>query len=134
MATPAISRFEADPTIVLHFTNAYEDGDEIVLDGFFEGDPSPPHTGGTKWDKLFRILALDRLQVRLHRWRFNPTQSPNSAPSIPTTRQIPTAIAGTHFQRYALDMTPGSQLRRWGTADSTATDCDERRAPLGLRP
>ena len=33
--------FEADPTFVLHFTNAYEDGDEIVLDGFFEGDPSP---------------------------------------------------------------------------------------------
>ena len=38
--------FEADPTFVLHFTNAYEDGDEIVLDGFFEGDPAPgrqPH-------------------------------------------------------------------------------------------
>ena len=33
--------FEADPTFVLHFTNAYEDGDEIVLDGFFEGEPSP---------------------------------------------------------------------------------------------
>ena len=33
--------FEADPTFVLHFTNAYEDGDEIVLDGFFEGDPEP---------------------------------------------------------------------------------------------
>ena len=32
--------FEADPTFVLHFTNAYEDGDEIVLDGFFEGDPN----------------------------------------------------------------------------------------------
>ena len=32
--------FEADPTFVLHFTNAYEDGDEIVLDGFFEGEPS----------------------------------------------------------------------------------------------
>ena len=63
--------FEADPTFVLHFTNAYEDGDEIVLDGFFEGDPSPLDTGGTKWEKLFRFLALDRLQARLHRWRFN---------------------------------------------------------------
>lgn len=65
--------FEADPTFVLHFTNAYEDGDEIVLDGFFESDPSPLDTGGTKWDKLFRFLALDRLQARLHRWRFNLT-------------------------------------------------------------
>ncbi len=26
---------------------------------------------GSKWDKLFRFLALDRLQARLHRWRFN---------------------------------------------------------------
>ncbi len=26
---------------MLHFTNAYEDGDEIVLDGFFEGAPQP---------------------------------------------------------------------------------------------
>ena len=32
--------FEADPTYVLHFVNAYEEGDEIVLDGFFQGDPS----------------------------------------------------------------------------------------------
>jgi carotenoid cleavage dioxygenase len=69
--TEDIRWFEADPTFVLHFTNAYEDGDEIVLDGFFEGDPSPIDTGGTKWDRLFRFLALDRLQTRLHRWRFN---------------------------------------------------------------
>ncbi len=39
--------FEADPTFVLHFTNAYEDGDEIVLDGFYEGAPQPVDTGGT---------------------------------------------------------------------------------------
>jgi carotenoid cleavage dioxygenase len=24
-----------------------------------------------KWEKLFRFLALDRMQARLHRWRFN---------------------------------------------------------------
>ena len=63
--------FEADPTFVLHFTNAYEEGDEIVLDGFYEGAPQPVDTGGNQWDKLFRFLALDRLQARLHRWRFN---------------------------------------------------------------
>ena len=33
--------FEADPTYVLHWINAYEDGDEVVLDGFFQHDPSP---------------------------------------------------------------------------------------------
>jgi carotenoid cleavage dioxygenase-like enzyme len=64
--------FEADPTYVLHFTNAYEDGDEIVLDGFFQSDPEPADNGmGSKWQRAFRFLALDRMQARLHRWRFN---------------------------------------------------------------
>jgi carotenoid cleavage dioxygenase len=64
--------FEADPTFVLHFTNAYEDGDEIILDGFYEGDPAPVDSlTGDKWQKAFRFLALDRLQTRLRRWRFN---------------------------------------------------------------
>lgn len=93
--------FEADPTFVLHFTNAYEQGDEIVLDGFYEGDPQPLDTGGTKWEKLFRFLALDRLQSRLHRWRLNmvtgqstrsncPSPSPSSEPSTPITRPAAT--------------------------------------------
>jgi carotenoid cleavage dioxygenase-like enzyme len=70
--TEEIRWFEADPTFVLHFTNAYEDGDEVVLDGFFEGEPSPVDSlTGDKWQKAFRFLALDRLQTRLHRWRFN---------------------------------------------------------------
>ena len=67
-----IQWFEAEPTFVLHFTNAYEDGDEIVLDGFFQGDPEPVDNGmGNKWQRAFRFLALDRMQARLHRWRFN---------------------------------------------------------------
>jgi carotenoid cleavage dioxygenase len=68
----AIRWFEADPTYVLHFTNAYEDGDEIVLDGFFQGQPEPVDDGtGSKWQRTFRFLALDRMQARLHRWRLN---------------------------------------------------------------
>lgn len=67
-----VTWFEAEPTFVLHFTNAYEDGDEIVLDGFFQGDPEPADNGmGNKWERAFRFLALDRMQARLHRWRFN---------------------------------------------------------------
>jgi carotenoid cleavage dioxygenase-like enzyme len=67
-----IQWFEAEPTFVLHFTNAYEDGDDIVLDGFFQGDPEPADNGmGNKWQRAFRFLALDRMQARLHRWRFN---------------------------------------------------------------
>lgn len=64
--------FEADPTYVLHFTNAYEDGEEIVLDGFYQGDPEPTDDGsGSRWQRAFRFLALDRMQTRLHRWRLN---------------------------------------------------------------
>ena len=33
--------FEAKPTFVLHWINAYEEGDEIVLDGYFQEDPAP---------------------------------------------------------------------------------------------
>ena len=72
-----IQWFEADPTFVLHFTNAYEDGDEIVVDGFFQGDPEPADNGmGNKWQRAFRFLALDRMQARLHRWRFSATRRP----------------------------------------------------------
>lgn len=57
---------------MLHFVNAYEDGDEIVLDGFFQGEPEPADNGtGTKWQRAFRFLALDAMQTRLHRWRLN---------------------------------------------------------------
>lgn len=70
--TEDIRWFEADPTFVLHFPNAYEDGDEIVMEGFFQGAPEPSDHGITdKWRRAFRFLALDHMQCRLHRWRFN---------------------------------------------------------------
>ncbi|SDH15938.1 carotenoid oxygenase family protein [Klenkia brasiliensis] len=68
----SIRWFEAESTYVLHWVNAYEDGEEIVLDGFFQGDPEPADNGmGNKWERAFRFLALDRMQSRLHRWRLN---------------------------------------------------------------
>ncbi|GAA4261142.1 carotenoid oxygenase family protein [Dactylosporangium darangshiense] len=64
--------FEADPTYVLHWVNAYEEGDEIVLDGFFQDDPEPQDRGdGSYYQRMFRFLALDRMQSHLHRWRLN---------------------------------------------------------------
>jgi len=33
--------FEAAPTYVLHFLNAYESGQEIVMDGYFQENPTP---------------------------------------------------------------------------------------------
>jgi len=113
--TDDIRWFEADPTFVLHFTNAYEYGDEIVLDGFFEGDPHPAENGaagGTKWDKLFRFLALDRLQSRLHRWRFNLVTSAvkeeQLSESITEFGTInPDYAAGSYRYTYAATGKPG---------------------------
>ncbi|MFF0746017.1 carotenoid oxygenase family protein [Streptomyces sp. NPDC004111] len=64
--------FEADPTYVLHFTNAYEDGEEIVVDGFRQGCPEPPDPRGEGvYQRMFRFLALERMETTLWRWRLN---------------------------------------------------------------
>jgi carotenoid cleavage dioxygenase len=64
--------FEAAPTYVLHWINAYEDGDEIVLDGYFQGDPSPSLEGTSSfYERISRFLDMNRMQTRAHRWRFD---------------------------------------------------------------
>ena len=64
--------FEADPTFVLHFVNAYEDGDAIVLDGFFEANPDPELRFDERDPKsLFRMLDMHVLGARAHRWRLD---------------------------------------------------------------
>ncbi|SDH76716.1 carotenoid cleavage dioxygenase [Actinokineospora alba] len=69
-----VTWFEAEPTFVLHFVNAYEDGDEIVLDGFFQSDPEgrdATFPGDQRYARMFRMLSLDGMGTRLHRWRLN---------------------------------------------------------------
>ena len=59
-----------EPTYVLHWINAYEDGDEVVLDGFFQANPSPevrPELGIER--NLFRYLDLHEMKSYAHRWR-----------------------------------------------------------------
>ncbi|MDV6268983.1 carotenoid oxygenase family protein [Rhodococcus globerulus] len=70
--TSDIKWFEADPTFVLHFVNAYEEGEEIVLDGFYEDNPEPADDGiGSAYQRAFRFLSQERMGTRLHRWRLN---------------------------------------------------------------
>lgn len=72
--TDDIRWFEADPTYALHFVNAFEDGDSIVLDGFAQRDPSPRKKDGEDpWRSFYRHIDLDSLQPRVHRWRLNMT-------------------------------------------------------------
>lgn len=65
--------FEASPTYVLHWMNAYEEGDEIILDGYYQEDPMPGPLPGMP-DKPGRMMAnidMHSFKSRLHRWRFN---------------------------------------------------------------
>lgn len=111
--TSDIKWFEAESTYVLHFVNAYEDGDEIVLDGFFQGDPEPADNGqGDKWQRAFRFLALDRMQSRLHRWRLNlvtgTVREEQLSDSITEFGMINGAVAGQkHRYAYAATGKPG---------------------------
>ncbi len=67
--------FEAAPTYVLHWMNAWEEGDEIILDGYFQEDPDPAPLDIPGVDKRFgKLLAnIDEysFKPKLHRWRFN---------------------------------------------------------------
>ena len=66
--------FEAAPTYVLHWINAFHDGDTVVLDGYFQHDPSPaPRADVAEALRRFRYLDLFSLRSRPHRWRFDLT-------------------------------------------------------------
>jgi len=64
--------FEAAPTYVLHFLNAYEEGDEVVMDGYFQEDPTPaPLENADGYGHLMAYVDEHSFRPKLHRWRFN---------------------------------------------------------------
>lgn len=64
--------FEANPTYVLHWINAFEDGNTIVLDGYFQERPAPEHRpGDDAWSVLHRSMSIKDIGARPHRWRFD---------------------------------------------------------------
>ena len=65
--------FEAAPTFVEHWLNAYEEGDEVILDGYFQDEPVPPAPDfyPDNVAAMFAILDGAAIGTRLHRWRFN---------------------------------------------------------------
>lgn len=74
--TDQIRWFEAESTYALHFINAYEDGDEIVLDGFPQQNPAgkrtrPEEPGAEARSTFYRHIDLHTLKPRPHRWRLN---------------------------------------------------------------
>jgi carotenoid cleavage dioxygenase-like enzyme len=108
-STADIRWFESDPTYVLHWINAYEDGDWIVLDGFFQHDPSPakgPSVSGLS--SVYRYIDLAQLQARPHRWRFNlvtgETREESLSDRVMEFGMINGAVAGRRH-RYSYNMT-----------------------------
>jgi carotenoid cleavage dioxygenase-like enzyme len=64
--------FEAAPTYVLHFINAFEDGDTVVIDGYFQEDPMPkPDKADGEWAGLKKMVDVAAMRARPHRWRLN---------------------------------------------------------------
>lgn len=64
--------FEASPTYVLHWTNAYEEGDEVVLEGYYQDKPMPdPLEEAGEYSHMMAYVDEHSFQSRLHRWRFN---------------------------------------------------------------
>jgi carotenoid cleavage dioxygenase len=53
--------------------NAYEEGDEVVLDGYFQEDPEPPALEGypRKLGQMMAYLDEHSMKPKLYRWRFN---------------------------------------------------------------
>ena len=64
--------FTASPTYVLHFTNAYEDGDEVVLEGYHQGAPVQERgPDDTPISMFMKSLDMHAMKTLRHRWRFN---------------------------------------------------------------
>jgi carotenoid cleavage dioxygenase-like enzyme len=98
-ASDEVKWFEADPTYVLHWLNAYEDGDEIVLEGYFQESPEPDNYPNAPmgFERMMAYLDQGLLKPRLHRWRFNMTTGQTTEEHIDDR----TLEFGTINQRYA---------------------------------
>lgn len=71
--TDDVRWFEAEPTYVLHWVNAYEEGDEVILDGYFQEEPTPGPRGDAPpgFEHMMAFLDEYSFRPKLHRWRFD---------------------------------------------------------------
>lgn len=70
-APEEIRWFEAKPCYVLHWINAYEDGDEVVLDGYAQNPKLGTRTPLSDEMKPFAVLDINGVGAHAYRWRFN---------------------------------------------------------------
>ncbi|QYE35880.1 carotenoid oxygenase family protein [Polymorphobacter sp. PAMC 29334] len=131
--------FEAAPTYVLHFLNAYEEGDEVIVDGYFQENPTPgPVANDDGYGHLMAHVDEHSFKPTLHRWRFNLTDGSTREERLDERLlefgTINQAYAG-HKYRYAYSTTtkPGWFLfngfvkHDMLTGESTVLQLDEGR-------
>jgi carotenoid cleavage dioxygenase len=133
-APEEIRWFEFDPTYVLHWSNAWEEGDEVVVEGFFQGCPEPKDPGPNgPPDRMFRFLAQDVMGARLHRWRMNMVTGATSEEDLTDTCSefgVINALAAARPSRYIYAATnrPGWFLFNGLVKHDTLTGAEERYA------
>jgi carotenoid cleavage dioxygenase len=129
--TQDIRWFEFEPTYVLHWTNAWQDGDELVVEGFFQHDPMPAvDRHASYYERMSRFISLDGFQSRLHRWRMNLVTGATSEESLSGTicefGMINARSAGKHHRyTYAALGEPGRFLFNGLVRHDTATGAEQ---------
>ena len=65
--------FEATPCYILHITNCFEAGDEVVMDGCIMPNYKtvPVNATANIYDRIRANLDKHNNPTRMHRWRFN---------------------------------------------------------------
>jgi carotenoid cleavage dioxygenase-like enzyme len=95
--------FEAAPCYIYHVVNAWEEGDEIVLDVCRVSKPEPAGAGGA----LSRMLSYLRLDAQLYRYRFDLGSGKTREEQLDDANtefpSVPTALVG-RASRYAYNV------------------------------
>eukprot|EP00658_Telonema_sp_P-2_P085131 TRINITY_DN9637_c0_g1_i1.p1 TRINITY_DN9637_c0_g1~~TRINITY_DN9637_c0_g1_i1.p1 ORF type:complete len:406 (+),score=63.96 TRINITY_DN9637_c0_g1_i1:616-1833(+) len=86
--------FEASPAYCLHFLNCWEEGEDLVLDGYRQLNPMPSSTHPAAPDapkgheRMMVYLDMFAMQPRLHRWRFNLATGTTTEQSLDPERTL----------------------------------------------
>ena len=115
----AVRWFEASATFVLHFLNCFEEGDELVLDGYRQLNPMPSATHPAAPDapagheRMMVYVDMHAMQPRLHRWRFNLVTGQTTECTIDESRTMefgvfnPRMLGEPYRFVYSLESRPG---------------------------
>jgi carotenoid cleavage dioxygenase len=65
--------FEGQPCYILHLSNCYEQGQELVMEGCIQTNPIPDLSDLPKQGhaRMLAMLDMHRQETRMHRWRFD---------------------------------------------------------------